>query len=120
MPEETPKEPQKDFRGLYRFVKISVPTLNKIIIGGIALIVLLILFGLRNPGYTVTFDSTGGTPVQSQRLMYGDLIDPPEPPTREGFRFVGWFQDVNGNYPWDLETNQVGGPMTLYAVWEEK
>lgn len=93
---------------------------SKNIIGGIALIVLLILFGLRNPGYTITFDSTGGTPVESQRLMYGDYIAPPADPTREGFRFVGWYRDVNGNYPWDMELNQVSEAMTLYAVWEEK
>ena len=35
------KEPQSSFRGLYRHVKISVKTLDKIIIGGIAAIVIL-------------------------------------------------------------------------------
>lgn len=120
MPEESQKQPEKNFRGLYRFVKISVPTLNKVIYGGIAAIVLVILIGLRNPGYTVTFDSMGGTPVESQRLMYGDYIAPPADPTREGFRFVGWYRDRNGAYAWNMETDQVGEPMTLYAVWEEK
>lgn len=112
------KQPESNFRGLYRHVKISVPTLNKVIIGGIAAIILVLIVGLRSPGYTVSFNCTGGTPVESQKLMYGELIDPPQPPTREGFRFVGWYTDENGNYPWNLETDPVSQPMTLYAVWE--
>lgn len=118
--DESPKQPEKEFRGLYKYVKISVPTLNLVIIGGIAAIILILFIGLQNPGYNVTFDSTGGTPVAQQRLMYGDLVTPPEPPTREGFRFIGWYQDVNGNYPWNMETDQVSTHITLYAVWEEK
>ena len=35
------KEPQSSFRGLYRHVKISVKTLDKIIVGGIAAIIIL-------------------------------------------------------------------------------
>lgn len=116
--EESSKQPEKDFRGLYRYVKISVPTLNLVIIGGIAAIILVLVIGLQNPGFTISFDSTGGTPVESQRLMYGDLVTPPEPPTREGYHFVCWAQDVYGNYPWDLETRQVSEAMTLYAIWE--
>ena len=35
------KEPQSSFRGLYRHVKVSVKTLDKIIVGGIAAIIVL-------------------------------------------------------------------------------
>ena len=35
------KEPQSSFRGLYRNVKISVSTLDKVIVGGIAILVVL-------------------------------------------------------------------------------
>lgn len=118
MDEQKPnKEVQSSFRGLYRNVKISVKTLDKIIIGGIAVIVLLVLFGVANNGYTVTFDSNGGTDVPSQELMYGDLVAEPEPPSREGYEFVGWYTDENCIYPWDMETNQVSQSMTLYAAW---
>lgn len=118
MDEQKPnKEVQSSFRGLYRNVKISVKTLDKIIIGGIAVIVLLVLFGVANNGYTVTFDSNGGTDVPSQELMYGDLVAEPEPPSREGYEFAGWYTDENCIYPWDMETNQVSQSMTLYAAW---
>lgn len=124
MEELTPKEnpDQKappPMRGLYRNVKISVKTLDKIIIGGIILLVVLILYGVANNGYTVTFDSRGGTDVPSQELMYGDLVEEPDPPTREGYTFAGWYSDENCRYQWDMDTNQVSQSMTLYAAWEE-
>ena len=124
MEELTPKEnpDQKSpppMRGLYRNVKISVKTLDKIIIGGIIVLVVLILYGVANNGYTVTFDSRGGTDVPSQELMYGDLVEEPDPPTREGYTFAGWYSDENFRYQWDMDTNQVSQSMTLYAAWEE-
>ena len=124
MEELTPKEnpDQKappPMRGLYRNVKISVKTLDKIIIGGIIVLVVLILYGVANNGYTVTFDSRGGTDVPSQELMYGDLVEEPDSPTREGYTFAGWYSDENCRYQWDMDTNQVSQSMTLYAAWEE-
>ena len=124
MEELTPKEnpDQKSpppMRGLYRNVKISVKTLDKIIIGGIIILVVLILYGIANNGYTVTFDSRGGTDVPSQELMYGDLVEEPDPPTREGYTFAGWYSDENCRYQWDMDTNEVSQSMTLYADWEE-
>lgn len=124
MEELTPKEnpDQKSpppMRGLYRNVKISVKALDKIIIGGIIVLVVLILYGIANNGYTVTFDSRGGTDVPSQELMYGDLVEEPDPPTREGYTFAGWYSDENCRYQWDMDTNQVSQSMTLYAAWEE-
>ncbi len=117
--QDSAEQPQRPFRGLYRHVKVSVKTLDRIIIGGIAATVLLVLFGIANNGYTVTFDSRGGTDVPAQELMYGDLVAEPEPPTREGYVFSGWYSDENCRYPWDMETYQVSQSMTLYAAWEE-
>ena len=118
MEAQTPqKEPQSSFRGLYKNVNISVKTLDKVIIGGIAVIVLLLIFGIANNGYTVTFNSKGGTDVAAQECMYADLVAEPEPPTREGYEFSGWYSDENCLYLWDFETSQVGGDMILYAGW---
>ena len=118
--EQTPeKKPESSFRGLYKNVKISVKTLDKIIVGSIALMLALIIYGVANNGYTVTFDSRGGTDVPSQTdVMYGDLVEEPEPPTREGYTFTGWYMDENCNTLWDMEVSQVGQSMTLYAGWQ--
>ena len=121
MEQDTPrKEPQSSFRGLYRHVKISVKTLDKVIIGGIIAMVLILGYGIANNGYTVTFDSNGGTDVPAQELMYGDYVAEPEPPTREGYTFAGWFKDENCLYEWNMEEHQVAEPMTLYALWIPK
>lgn len=120
MEEQTPKkEPQSSFRGLYRNIKISVKTLDKVIYGGIALIIVLLLFGITNNGYTVTFDSKGGTDVPAQSdILYTDLLEEPQPPTREGYVFTGWYSDENCVYLWDFATAHVSQDMTLYAGWE--
>ena len=72
MDEQIPKkEPQSSFRGLYKNVNISVKTLDKVIVGGIIVIILLVIFGVANNGYTVTFDSKGGTDVPAQNCFAG-------------------------------------------------
>ena len=113
------KQPQSSFRGLYRHVKISVKTLDKMIVGGILAIVLILGYGIANNGYTVTFDSRGGTDVASQEKYYGDLVDVPEPPTREGYTFTGWYADANCANAWVMETYIVNDDLTLYAGWEK-
>lgn len=115
-------EPQntsgKEFRGLYKNVKISVKTLDKIIIVGVIAIVLVLAFGLSNRGYTVEFDSMGGTRVPSQTRFYGELVEQPEPPTMEGWSFTGWYADENCTVQWDMGADLVYGNLKLYAGWE--
>jgi len=118
--QDSRKVPQSSFRGLYRHVKISVKTLDKLIAVFAVLLVVLIIYGVANNGYTVSFDSNGGTDVAAQELMYGDYVTEPEPPTREGYTFGGWYQDEGFHYPWDMQTNQVSQSMTLYARWIEQ
>ncbi len=121
MEERTPeKKPEKDFKGIYKNVKISVKTLDIVIVGGILLMIALVLFGIANNGYTISFDSKGGTDVPAQTdLMYGDHVAEPEPPTREGYTFAGWYFDENYARPFDFETVIVDGSTTLYARWEK-
>ena len=115
--------PQQDqvppFRGLYRYVKISVKALDRIIVACIAVILIVVAMELRDPGFAVTFDSRGGTDVPAQNRMYGELLEVPEPPTREGYVFVGWFTDSNCENSWDAEIMTVEGDLVLYAGWEK-
>lgn len=117
------EEPHKDpppMRGLYGKVKIPVKTLDKIIIGGIAAIILVMFLGLQHRGYTVSFNSMGGTPVDSQEHMYGELVEVPEDPTREGFTFNGWYLDKNCQYSWNFQEDKVSESIELYAGWTSK
>jgi len=117
--QDSRNQPESSFRGLYKNVKISVKTLDKLIIGGIVVIILLLVYGVSNNGYTVTFDSKGGTDVASQAKMYGEYVDVPEPPTREGYVFTGWYADENCANIWEMDNYIVGDNMTLYAGWEK-
>lgn len=118
--DETPSEENvPKFRGLYRHVKISVKALDWIIVACIAVILIVFALEMRSPGFTIAFDSKGGTDVPSQKQLYGELLDVPEPPTREGYRFTGWYTDVACFEPWDTETRIIETDMTLYAGWEK-
>lgn len=120
---ELPKDPSfqevSQFRGLYRHVKVSVKTLDRIIIGCIVVIILFVALELRNPGFTITFDSKGGTDVSPQNQMYGELLIQPDSPTREGYVFTGWYTDYACYEAWNLREDTIQTDMTLYAGWEK-
>ena len=123
--EQTPKEPEEKkipkFRGLYEHVHISVKALDIIIGVCIAVIVLVLAFDLStNPGFTVTFDSKGGSDVAAQQVNYGELVKADTPPVREGYRFTGWYRDPACQELWGLTVDAVSGDMTLYAGWERQ
>lgn len=66
---------------------------------------------------TVKFESNGGSAVEGQTVSYGDKLTRPEDPTREGYRFGGWYRDIDLQDPWDFDADTVQGNMTLYARW---
>lgn len=121
MDDTTQNQPsqKRELRGLYKHVKIPVPVLDAIIIGCILIIIVFLTIDLQNPGFTITFDSKGGTDVPAQNQMYGELLEVPEPPTREGYTFTGWYMDHACFELWDVENDIIEADMTLYAGWEK-
>ena len=111
-------EKKRELRGLYKHVKISVKTLDIIIGVCIAVIVILLAIDLQNPGFTITFDSKGGTDVAPQNQMYGELLEVPEDPTREGYEFTGWYTDYACDVLWLEDSDTIQSDLTLYAGWE--
>jgi uncharacterized repeat protein (TIGR02543 family) len=100
-------------------VKISVKALDWIIAACIAVILLVVASEMRDPGFTVRFDSKGGSDVPAQTQMYGEYLEIPEPPTREGYSFTGWYTDAACFEPWDIENRTIEMDITLYAGWEK-
>ena len=45
------------------------------------------------PPFTVTFDSAGGTEVPAQHLRWREKPEKPEDPTKEGYVFIGWYEE---------------------------
>ena len=111
-------EENKPLRGLYKNVHISVRALDWIIIACIVGILVFLFFDLRDPGFTVTFDSRGGTDVASQVRQYDEPLAAQEAPTREGYLFTGWYRDPACQELWSLESDTVRESITLYAGWK--
>ena len=110
----------RELKGLYKNVKVSVRTLSIAVIACILVIVAVVAFDLQDPGSLITFDSLGGSDVASQTQMYGEPLNLPEPPTREGYTFTGWYKDYACFEPWNLETDTIQSDLTLYAGWEKE
>ena len=71
-------------------------------------------------GYTVTFDSMGGSPVASQTVEEGKAAKAPVEPTREGYAFLGWYLEKkpeNFQDGFRFESTEITGDITLYAAW---
>lgn len=86
-PESTAAAPRRG--GLYNRVKISVKALDAIIVVLIAVLVLAVLFMVSHNGFTVTYDTQGGTPVESVRVMHGEYVSPRCRPARAIASAVG-------------------------------
>lgn len=74
------------------------------------------IWGYATTYYDVSFDSNGGTAVDTQEnVQYGTTATKPENPTREGYRFLGWF--TKDGKAFDFST-PITKSMTLTAKWE--
>lgn len=75
-------------------------------------------FFLRN--YTVTFNynyADKGTYIVLETV--NNLVERPANPTREGYRFDGWYVDPEGTRRFDFNTT-INTDLVLYAKWVEK
>ncbi len=59
--------------------------------------------------YTITFDTTGGTPIDPITQDYGTMVTPPKHPTKVGCEFDGW--DIN------IPQTMPAKDLTITARW---
>ena len=58
--------------------------------------------------HTVTFDSRGGTAVESQQVLDGNTVRRPETPARDGYFLNGWYTDAAASDgEWHFETDRL-------------
>ncbi|WP_419197163.1 InlB B-repeat-containing protein [Listeria monocytogenes] len=71
----------------------------------------------ENP-YTATLDVEGET--TSQTVAYQNLVQAPTDPTKEGYTFIGWYDEKTGGTEWDFATDKMPAKdITLYAQFSK-
>lgn len=68
--------------------------------------------------FTVSFNSNGGTSIQSINVEDSSAIVLPNAPTRSGYVFEGWFKDEGLTQKFS-ESEAIKSNITLYAKWHE-
>lgn len=114
-----PAESKRRFgRGIYDRKDVPIRLLDGLIAGIIVVIIIMIIIFTLTGGYTVSFDTGGGTEIAPQKLRYGNLVSEPEEPVRPGYVFEGWYYEGEPETVWDFSQKKVGGELTLIAIWK--
>ncbi len=68
--------------------------------------------------YVVTFNTNGGSTLDSIEVIEGEKISKPTDPKKDGHTFAGWYKDDGLTTAWNFDTDVVTSAITLYAKWE--
>ena len=70
------------------------------------------------PGVQVSFESNGGTELETYLIKQGKTIAKPEDPTRAGYVFAGWYADSALTQAFDFSVAPQDD-VVLYAKWTQ-
>lgn len=75
----------------------------------------------KSTTYKVTYESNGGTSVDSEEVLPGNKFKEPTAPTKEAttterYEFAGWYKDSSLTEKYDFNALPTGD-ITLYAKW---
>lgn len=85
----------------------------------IFLILLIVIFIIikANKKYTITFNTNGGSKIESIKVSKKQSLKLPSPPKKEGYIFKGWKlsngKEIN-------EKTKVKNNITITAIWKEE
>jgi uncharacterized repeat protein (TIGR02543 family) len=68
--------------------------------------------------HTVSFETSGGSSVESQSIQHGSMATQPTDPTLYGYTFGGWYADDEFTTPYDFSA-PVTRDVIIYAKWGE-
>jgi uncharacterized repeat protein (TIGR02543 family) len=82
----------------------------------IVLTIVMLFVGCGKP--SVAFDAQNDSPIFLEEANNGKSIEEPKTPSREGYRFLGWYTDITDGERWDF-SQPVTSDVNLYARWEK-
>lgn len=85
----------------------------------VCLLFLLVGCNKEKTTYTISFETDGGTIINSISLEEGSSMPTPATPLKEDYTFMGWYMDENLTTPVDFN-KKVDSNITLYAKWVKK
>ena len=110
-PTPDPIKPGYVFAGWYIDQACTVPyTFGQIVTTNFT------LYAKWTQSYIVTFNSMGGSAVQSVSVAPGASFTSPAAPTKISYTFAGWYTDINCTVPYTFGS-VVNSDLTLYAKW---
>lgn len=70
-------------------------------------------------GIVVSYETNGGSPIDSVSLDESSLIDAPAFPVKSGYKFAGWYLDEELSRTWDFNHDYITTSTKLYAKWDK-
>ncbi len=105
-------------RGIYGSKDVPIRVLDGLICVLVVTVLCMIVYFTINGGFTVSFDTGGGSEVEAQKLRHGEFVQEPDNPYKPGYEFAGWFASEGDiEFLWDFSSRQVTGDVTLQAHW---
>lgn len=83
----------------------------------IGLAFILVSCGGGTKTFKVSFNSNGGTSIETQEVAMGEKLERFSQPTKKGYDFKGWYIDSSFNVEFDLNKD-IEKDTELYAKWE--
>ncbi len=91
--------------------------MKKILRGIILFFIVITITGcVQDKEYTITFESNGGSDIESIILLNEDTFLEPTNPTKEGHTFDGWYTEDTFETEYNF-TDLLEGSLVLYASW---
>ena len=104
--------------GLYAKINMSLKSANIMVASLTAALIAAMVFVVSHNGFTVKFDTDGGSYIEPVKAMHSDTLTV-ENPVKEGWHLNGWYTDRDCTQKWNTDSDTVSGSMTLYAGWEK-
>lgn len=81
---------------------------------------LMVLCSCKKEKFIVSFNTLGGSYIESQEINKKDLVNQPNDPIKDGYRFAGWYttESVTEGNKYNFN-DPVINHFVLYAKWEK-